>query len=195
MNSETVSFYLKLTMCYGSKCKEVEAPWIPDFDSVANFTDICVLKNLLGKSFPGLQVLQSAVWKRVLPYDITCNAATEGSSVKVIVNPIKAETFPEGSLLYKNSVKYEGLTIKAGISNWAIVIPGKPGIGFTADKNFEQIVNKITALTVVHNLDKVPSVSAIDEFGSECVVGVDVIDKNSVTVKANKPFSGKIIFN
>ncbi len=49
--------------------------------------------------------------------------------------------------------------------------------------------------TIVHNLDKYPSVTVVDTAGTEIEVDVKYIDSNTVELHANAPFKGKAYLN
>lgn len=69
---------------------------------------------------------------------------------------------------------------------------GPPGPG--ADKNYTQPIDGQT-VTIMHNLNKRPSVTVLDSAGDEVVGTVRHISPNELQLIFSAPFSGVVICN
>lgn len=70
---------------------------------------------------------------------------------------------------------------------------GDPGAG--GDKTFVQSFTVTDDVTVVHNLNKQPSVTVIDSAGDEVIGEVEYIDNVQVRVRFAAAFSGIVVLN
>ena len=75
------------------------------------------------------------------------------------------------------------------ISTGADIGTGNVTIGLASYHYIQSVV--IPVWTILHNLNKFPTIIAIDESGSEIVGDVQFIDLNSVSITFNPPTSGQ----
>ena len=72
--------------------------------------------------------------------------------------------------------------------------PSGPG-GGDSDKNFEQEFSATDFISVIHNLNKKPSVTVVDSAGTEVVGDITHLNNNQLTVSFTAAFGGRIICN
>jgi len=65
----------------------------------------------------------------------------------------------------------------------------------TGDKNYSVDFTMSSTVSILHNLNKYPSVTVFDSAGDEVEGSVSYNNLNSVTVTFSAPFSGKVICN
>ena len=67
---------------------------------------------------------------------------------------------------------------------------------YTYDKHYTYSVSSpVTELEIFHNLDKHPSVTAVDNTGAQVELQVVYTSLNSVTISSNQDFVGYVYFN
>lgn len=91
------AFYVRGQMCYDTHCRDIEIPWVSDFDLTQNrkLADIAILSNRFGRMAPGLYVRPDLkTWRLALNYEDVCSLLLTANSVKVIVQATAASAGP-----------------------------------------------------------------------------------------------------
>lgn len=131
----TNSFYVRAEMCYDNHCREIEIPWLTEFELTANrkMLDIAILSQQFGKWPPGLYVrpdLQN--WRFALSYTDVCALLLTANTVKVIVGATAASAGPvtvTNAVLFKNATQDDTLNISPSPYDVYVIV------GLEATKN------------------------------------------------------------
>jgi hypothetical protein len=107
----------------------------------------------------------------------TINNIIKDSQLKTLVK--------ENDFVYICDSENENSLRRVSISNLKLIL----------GNNYEQSFENRSAVAVVHNLNRYPSVMAIDSANREFVVNVTHIDRDTCTVSWTGETSGKIVCN
>lgn len=90
------------------------------------------------------------------------------------------------------------IDITADNENRTITLTYRDSLSIQDTYKFSHIHNQTVSSsiwTIIHNLNKFPSVSIVDATNAEVIGEVEHINSNSLTVKFSAPFSGKAFLN
>jgi hypothetical protein len=198
------NFYFPVQYCTDTVCNTQELVWVTDFQSVPALKVLTVLAQPFGVFSPGLYVrLVSGYWKLAMTYEDMCASIVTASSVKVVMYATSVQSFPTGTLLFREAVEQSGSVLTPSPAHpgdvWVVITSTvveaiNSGI-IGSDKNFAQNFTNQNTVVVTHNLDKMVSTTVIDPFGQEVECNVIINSVNQVTVSFTLPFSGTVICN
>lgn len=108
------------------------AQWLPELPLLPNWkqSQTCVISVTEGKAIAGLYAIFNGCWHFVMPYASVCASIINGGQLRLYVAPTQDYTFDPGTLLFRNGLQWQSLTMTAGASLiWMVEIPPVTGGG------------------------------------------------------------------
>lgn len=127
---QNADFFSPTTICFGTLCFTQGIPWVSSFNDVGG--PAAVLHENLGNFDAGMYAYMPATqeWRIVIPYTDICAYIADSYSVELQLDLQSSQSFPAGTILYKNGTLLTGTSIAPEEGAlFAIVVPSAGGGG------------------------------------------------------------------
>lgn len=123
------------------------AQWLPELPLLPNWkqSQTCVVSTTEGNAIAGMYAIFNGCWHLVMPYSAVCASIINGGQLRLYVAPTADQTFDQGTLLFRNGMPWQSLTMTAGASLiWIVEIPPSTGGGSSGVSSVNGMTGAVT---------------------------------------------------